>query len=253
MSSLRRMEAIPIARIPEIKPGNSIADIIVAALRRSRLQLESGDILVVKHKIISKAEGRMIRLDTVKPSRRAFAWARRWHRDPRVIELALQNARRVVRMKNGVLITETPHGFVCANSGVDLSNVDGGSSAVLLPRDPDASARRLMRGLRRALKLHIPVIIADSFGRAWREGLTEAAIGVAGLKPLCDLRGRHDPHGYQLRATAEAVADELAALAGLVCGKLDRVPGCIIRGFDYDSGRGSASELIRPARRDLFR
>jgi coenzyme F420-0:L-glutamate ligase/coenzyme F420-1:gamma-L-glutamate ligase len=222
-------------------------------LRRSRLRLQPGDILVLKHKIISKAEGRIVALDTVKPSRRALSWARKWNRDPRVIELAFQNARRVVRMKNGVLITETPHGFICANSGIDLSNVDGGSSAVLLPRDPDLSARRLMLALHRALKLHIPAIIADTFGRPWREGLTEAAIGVAGLKPLRDFRGRRDPHGYKLHATAEAVADELASLAGLACGKLAGVPACIIRGFEYDAGRGSANELIRLAKRDLFR
>jgi coenzyme F420-0:L-glutamate ligase/coenzyme F420-1:gamma-L-glutamate ligase len=247
------VQAIPLRGIPEIRPGDSISEIIVSALNRSRLRLTAGDLLVVKHKIISKAEGRIVRLADVQPSRRAIAWAKKWSRDARVIELALQNAKGVVRMENGVLITETPHGLVCANSGVDLSNVDGGSSAVLLPEDPDRSARRLMRALRREFKLHIPVIVADTFGRPWREGLTEAAIGVAGLKPLRDYRGLRDPHGYELHASAEAVADELASLAGLACGKLDRVPACIIRGFAYDRGAGSAKELIRDRSRDLFR
>ena len=156
-------------------------------------------------------------------------------------------------MQNGDLITETTHGFICANSGVDVSNVDGGSSAVLLPEDPDASARRMMFALRRALNVRVAVVIADTFGRPWREGLTEAAIGVAGLKPLRDYRRRRDPAGYRLHATAEAIADELASAAGLVCGKLERVPVCIIRGFVYDSGPGSAKSLIRTPSRDLFR
>jgi coenzyme F420-0:L-glutamate ligase / coenzyme F420-1:gamma-L-glutamate ligase len=152
-----------------------------------------------------------------------------------------------------VLITQTRHGFVCANSGVDVSNVDGGGHAVLLPADPDGSAAKLRRELKRKLHLSIPVIITDSFGRPWREGLTEAAIGVAGLRPLHDYRGRRDRYGYPLHATVEAVADELACAAGLVCGKLASVPACIIRGYSYRSGRGSARDLIRPAKYDLFR
>lgn len=247
------IQAIPIRGIAEIHPGDSVTEGILAAIGRTRLRLQAGDILVVKHKIISKAEGRIVALSSVTASRRARSWAEKWRRDPRVIELALQNARRVIKMNKGVLITETPHGFVCANSGVDLSNVDGGHSAVLLPLDPDASARRLMLELRRALKLRIPVIIADTFGRPWREGLTEAAIGIAGLKPLHDFRGQLDPHGYRMHASAEAIADELACLAGLACGKLERVPACVIRGFRYDAGRGRARELVRDPKRDLFR
>ena len=253
MPSPAPIQAIAIRGIPEIRAGDSIAKAILTAIGKMRLRFTVGDILVVKHKIISKAEGRVVALSTVTPSRRARSWAEKWKRDPRVIELALQNARRVIKMKNGVLITETPHGFVCANSGVDLSNVDGGHSAVLLPLDPDASARRMMLELRRALKLRIPVIIADTFGRPWREGLTEAAIGIAGLKPLRDFRGQRDSHGYRMHATAEAVADELASLAGLACGKLERVPACIIRGFHYDASRGSSRDLLRDASRDLFR
>jgi coenzyme F420-0:L-glutamate ligase/coenzyme F420-1:gamma-L-glutamate ligase len=156
-------------------------------------------------------------------------------------------------MERGVIIAETRQGFVCANSGVDLSNVDGGTSAVLLPRDPDRSARALHRSLKRKLGLSIPVIIADSFGRPWREGLCEVAIGAAGLRVLRDFRGQRDPYGYRLRVTVEAIADELASMAGLVCGKLSRAPACIIQGFPYQPGRGRARDLIRPPARDLFR
>jgi coenzyme F420-0:L-glutamate ligase/coenzyme F420-1:gamma-L-glutamate ligase len=171
--------------------------------------------------------------------------------------LALRESRRIVRRKRGVLITETRHGFVCANSGVDVSNVDGGRHAVLLPVNPDRSAAKLRRELKKALGIEIAVIVSDSFGRPWREGLTEVAIGVAGMRPLVDYRGRRDPHGYSLHATVDAVADELACAAGLVCGKLAGTPACIIRGYAYyregHRGSGGARELIRPAKSDLFR
>ena len=159
----------------------------------------------------------------------------------------------MLRKKRGVLITETRHGFICANSGVDVSNVDGGQNAVLLPASPDRSAMELHRELKQRLKLHIPVIISDSFGRPWREGLTEVAIGIAGMKALHDDRGRRDPHGYKLRVSLDAVADELACAAGLLSGKLNRTPFVIIRGFRYQPGRGSYRDLLRPAERDLFR
>jgi coenzyme F420-0:L-glutamate ligase/coenzyme F420-1:gamma-L-glutamate ligase len=152
-----------------------------------------------------------------------------------------------------VLITETRHGFICANSGVDVSNVDGGKHALLLPKDPDRSAVRLHQELKKNARVAVPVIISDSFGRPWREGLTEVAIGVAGLKGLRDYRGRRDPHGYQLRVSLDAVADELASAAGLLSSKLSRTPFVIIRGFRYQPGRGNARELLRPAQRDLFR
>jgi coenzyme F420-0:L-glutamate ligase/coenzyme F420-1:gamma-L-glutamate ligase len=212
-----------------------------------------GDILVVKHKIVSKSEGRLIELNQIKPSASANRWARRYGLDSRVTELALQESRRIVRRKNGVLITETRHGLVCANSGVDVSNVDGGRHALLLPLDPDASARQLHSALKKVLKLSIPVIISDSFGRPWREGLTEVAIGIAGMKPMHDYRRRRDPYGYRLRVSVDAVADELACAAGLLCGKLARTPACIIRGFQYEAGAGHARDLIRPAANDLFR
>ena len=250
---MKRLQAIPLRVKGEIQPGDSVIDLLLSAVRRQRIRFRAGDILVVKHKIISKAEGCIVPLEQVQPSARALEWARVAKHDARVAELALAQSQRVVRMQNRVLITETQHGFVCANSGVDLSNVDGGASAVLLPKDPDASARRLHDALRRRLRLHIPVIIADSFGRPWREGLTEVAIGVAGLEPLRDYRGMRDPHGYELHATCEAVADELACVAGVVCGKLEGTPACLIRGYPYQRGNGSVKELIRPAERDLFR
>jgi len=247
------LRAIPVRGIGEIRPGDALVEKVLKALTRQRLRLERGDILVVTHKVVSKAEGQVVSLRQVQPSRVARRWAKRHRLDARVVELALGQARRVVRMQRGVLITQTRHGLVCANSGVDLSNVDGGRSAALLPRDPDRSAEELRRALEVRTGLDIPVIITDSFGRPWREGLTEVAIGLAGMRAFRDYRGRRDAAGYRLRATQEAVADELAALAGLAGGKLSRTPACIIRGFPYQRGRGRARDLVRPAARDLFR
>jgi coenzyme F420-0:L-glutamate ligase/coenzyme F420-1:gamma-L-glutamate ligase len=249
----RELRIIPIPVAGEFREGDSIAEKLLGALRHQKLALIPGDILVVKHKIISKAEGQLVPLDTIKPSAALRAWARRHHLDARVTQLALAQSKRVVRRKRAVLITETKQGLVCANSGVDVSNVDGGRHALLLPEDPDRSAAQLYRELKKRLRLSIPVLITDTFGRPWREGLTEVAIGVAGLQPLHDDRGRRDPHGYLLRVSVDAVADELACAAGLVCGKLTRTPACIIRGFRYRPGRGSARDLIRPAAMDLFR
>src|ERR1019366_8847838 len=174
-----------------------------------------------------------VELDKVKPSASSRAWARRYGVDARTTELALAHSKRIVRRERGVLITETKHGFVCANSGVDVSNVDGGRRALLLPDDPDRSAAKMHREIKKRLQLYIPVIITDTFGRPWREGLTEAAIGIAGMKAIHDYRGRNDPHGYPLRVSLEAVADELACAAGLACSKLARAPACIVRGFRY--------------------
>jgi coenzyme F420-0:L-glutamate ligase / coenzyme F420-1:gamma-L-glutamate ligase len=207
----------------------------------------------VKHKIVSKAEGRIVDLATIRPSDESVAWAKQYDLDPRVIELALRESRSLIRRKNGVLITETQHGFLCANSGIDVSNVDGGAHAVLLPEDPDRSAANLRRELKKLTGISVPVIITDSFGRPWREGLVDFAIGIAGMKPLRDDRGRRDSHGYKLKASVEAVADELAAAAGLVCGKLNRTPACLVRGFRYQVGKGNVRELLRRPEADLFR
>jgi len=250
---LGEVRILPIPVAAEIQPGASLSDILLGAARNAKLRFEDGDILVVKHKVVSKAEGAVIALGSIRPSRRSLNWARRYGVDARVSELALRESRRIVRRRNGVMITETRHGFVCANSGVDVSNVDGGQHAVLLPRDPDRSAKSLRATIKKNAGADVAVIISDSFGRPWREGLTEVAIGVAGMRPLEDYRGRRDPHGYSLHATVDAVADELACAAGLVCGKLLNTPACIIRGYAYRRGNGSAKELVRPAERDLFR
>lgn len=244
---------IPIVLADEIAPGTSIADQLLESLRRRRQRLQSGDILVVKHKIVSKSEGRLVDLATITPSAESIAWASQYNLDARVIELAVRESSSVIRRKNGVLITETLHGFLCANNGIDVSNVDGGKTALLLPEDPDRSAASLRRALKKKTGVVVPVIITDSFGRPWREGLTDFAIGIAGIKPLRDDRGKRDPHGYKLKASVEAIADELACAAGLVCGKLNRAPACIVRGFSYESGAGGVASLLRPAENDLFR
>ena len=248
-----QLHLIPIPVADDIQPGDSLVDKLLEALRQERIKLQSGDILVVKHKIVSKSEGRIVDLATIEPSAESVAWATQYGLDARVIELAVRESRSVIRRKNGVLITETHHGFLCANSGVDVSNVNGGGHALLLPEDADRSAANLLRELKKRTGHAIPVIITDSFGRPWREGLTEFAIGIAGMKPLRDDRGRRDPHGYKLRASVEAVADELACAAGLVCGKLKRAPACIVRGFPYEAGAGRVRDLLRPASTDLFR
>jgi len=244
---------LPIVVRAEIRAGESLSTTLLTAARNLGLRFKPGDILVVKHKVVSKAEGAVVALNEIRPSKSSKTWAQRYGLDARVSELALRESRRIVRKKRGVLITETKHGFVCANSGVDVSNVDGGQHAVLLPENPDRSAAKLRRELKKQLGIEVAVIVSDSFGRPWREGLTEVAIGVAGMRPLIDYRGRRDPHGYSLHSTLEAVADELSCAAGLVCGKLAGVPACIIRGYAYQRGRGSAQQLIRPAQNDLFR
>jgi coenzyme F420-0:L-glutamate ligase/coenzyme F420-1:gamma-L-glutamate ligase len=243
--------AIPLAG--EISPRDSLAEKLLQSLQQRKLTLEQGDIFIVKHKIVSKAEGRIVDLATIVPSAESVAWANKYNLDPRVIELALRESCAVIRRKNGVLITETRHGFICANSGVDVSNVDGGQHALLLPADPDRSARKLHLELKKRTALAIPVLITDTFGRPWREGLVDFCIGIAGMKPLRDDRGLRDPHGYTLHASLEGIADELAAAAGLVCGKLNRTPACLVRGFSYEPHRARTRDLLRPAASDLFR
>ena len=247
------IRVIPLRGMGEVRAGDDVAALLLEALSRAGLRLAEHDVLVIKHKIISKAEGRLVALQSVQPSRQATEWATRYKLDARVVELALRESGRIVRQENGILITQTRHGLVCANSGIDLSNVDGGLTAVLLPEDPDGSAAELRRRLQKQLQISLAVIISDSFGRPWREGLCEVAIGVAGLLPLADYRGQRDRYGYQLHASVEAVADELACAAGLACGKLADTPACIIRGFRFSPGEGRATQLLRPASRDLFR
>jgi coenzyme F420-0:L-glutamate ligase/coenzyme F420-1:gamma-L-glutamate ligase len=252
-SKAAELRIIPLPIEGEVQPGNSLTGLLLASLKHQKERLRKGDILVIKHKIVSKAEGQFVELKKIKPSAASRRWARRYNLDPRVIELAIAQSRRIVRRKRGVLITETHHGLISANSAVDISNVDGGRHALLLPKDPDRSAAKIHAELKKTLRLSVPVIITDTSGRPWREGLTEVAIGVAGMKALHDYRGLCDPHSYRLQASIDADADQLACAAGLVCGKLARTPACIIRGFAYQPGPGTARDLIRPAAHDLFR
>ncbi|MCM8746798.1 coenzyme F420-0:L-glutamate ligase [Thermomicrobium sp. CFH 73360] len=246
------LRIIPIQGIPEARPGDSVAELVLAGMAASSLAGEPGDVLVVTQKVVSKAEGRLVRLADVEPSPLAIEYAARWERDPRQVELVLRESVRIVRMDRGLIIAETRHGFVCANAGVDLSNVTPGYAA-LLPLDPDRSAATIRRELCELTGWEPAVIISDTFGRAWRNGIVNVAIGVAGLRPLRDYRGLRDPHGNELRVTVIAVADELAAAAELVMGKTEGCPAAIIRGFAYEPGDGTARELVMPPERDLFR
>jgi coenzyme F420-0:L-glutamate ligase/coenzyme F420-1:gamma-L-glutamate ligase len=246
------VQIIPLTGLPEVAPGDDLARLLVEAAKRQSLVLRQGDVFVVAQKIVSKAEGRIVRLDSIKPSERAERWAAEYRKDPRVIELVLREASNIVRMEHGVIIAKTRHGFVCANAGVDISNAPGGT-ALLLPENPDRSARTLQEQLARAFGVHVAVIISDTFGRPWREGLVNVALGVAGMSPLLDYRGQRDAHGKMLQATVIALADELAAASGLVMGKLDRVPAAVLQGMTISQGSGSGHDLIRPAERDLFR
>jgi coenzyme F420-0:L-glutamate ligase/coenzyme F420-1:gamma-L-glutamate ligase len=239
------VRAIPVTGLPEVREGDDLAALVV-----SRTALEDRDILVVAQKVVSKTEGRVVRLDDIEASELATRLAA--HHDPRHTEVIIREAARLVRTRPPLLIAETRHGFVCASAGVDTSNAPEPGTLVLLPLDPDASAERIRRRLRQLTGCEIGVIVSDSFGRPFRMGIADVAIGVAGLTPLRDLRGLVDPAGHELNATVVAVADEVAAAADLVMGKLDGVPAAIVRGLDL-LGEGSARELVMPTERDLFR
>jgi coenzyme F420-0:L-glutamate ligase/coenzyme F420-1:gamma-L-glutamate ligase len=247
-----RLEVFGIRGVPELKPGDDFAGLALAAAAAQGTPFESGDVVILSQKAVSKAEGRLVRLADVTPSAFAIEVALAHKRDPRLIEVILRESRRIVRMDRGVLITETRHGHICANSGVDQSNV-GLGWASLLPEDPDASARTFAERVRTELGVEVAVIVADTFGRPWREGLVNVAIGVAGLRALQTFLGVPDAFGYTLQATILAVADELAGAAELVMGKLDQVPVAVVRGYRYDAGPGSARELLRDPGMDLFR
>ena len=247
---MKGIELIPIEGFPEVRPGDDLAEMVAGAVQGS---LRSGDVLVVTHKIMSKAEGRLVDLGGVEPSALAKEYAARWGKDPRQIEVVFRESRRVVRMDRGVVISETRHGFVCANAGVDASNVPDEETVCLLPVDPDRSAARLREALRGRLGAEVAVVVSDSFGRAWRFGITDVAIGVSGMDPLADYRGQNDPHGYPMEASVLAVADELAAAAELVMGKTDGVPIAIVRGYAYGRDAGTGQDLLMPPERDMFR
>ena len=247
-----RYEVIGIEGIGEIRPGDDIARIVVEAAERQRTPLTSGDVVVLSQKIVSKSEGRLLRLPDITPSPMATTFAAGLGRDPRLIEVILRESRRVVRMDRGVLVTETHHGWVCANAGVDQSNVDADVVA-LLPVDPDGSARAFRDGVRTHTRAEVHVIVADTFGRPWREGLVNIAIGVAGFAPILSYLGQQDPAGRPLQATILAVADELAGAAEPVMGKLDRIPAAIVRGLALQPSEEGSKALLRDPARDLFR
>lgn len=238
--------------LPEIRQGHNLAKLTAFTARRAKIVFEDGDILVVAQKIISKAEGRTVRLSRVQPSTEAISLARKLSGDPRFIEVVVRESRRIVR-SDRVLIVETHHGFVCANAGVDHSNVRGRDFVTLLPKNPDRSARRLAAALRTQTGKRVAVIISDTFGRPWRLGLINVAIGAWGVPALVDLRGKRDRHRKVLRATVLAVADELAAAAGLLMDKSAGNPIVVIRGYRYGFVHDPAARIIRPASEDLFR
>ncbi len=251
-----RVEAIALEGMPEVAPGDDLAALLITALRETRgaLPLRDDDVLVVTQKIVSKAEGAVLDLTAIVPRPEAVAFAERWDRDPRQLEVVLQQARRVVRMEHGVLITETPHGFVCANGGVDASNMgpDSGSVVTLLPADPDASAVRIRSAVRDALGVDVPVLISDSFGRPWRWGITDVAIGVSGMLPLDDLRGSPDADGRIMRSTVRATADEIASVAELAMGKTAGRPAAVVRGAHPTRGEGRIADVLMTSDQDLF-
>jgi coenzyme F420-0:L-glutamate ligase/coenzyme F420-1:gamma-L-glutamate ligase len=239
------LRVIPVEGIPEVREGDDLAALLAAAAA-----FEDGDVLVVAQKVVSKAEGRVVSLDGVEPSEAARELA--GGEDPRRLEVILREAARIVRSRPPLVIAETRHGFVCASAGVDASNAAGPGTLVLLPLDPDASAARIRLGLLERTGRAVGVVVSDSFGRAWRQGTTDVAIGVAGIRPLLDLHGVRDAAGYELHATTIAVADEIAGAAELVMGKTSGVPAAIVRGLDV-AGAGSARDLVMPPERDLFR
>ena len=249
----QNIQIISIGGLPEIRAGDELGPLIIEAARRQSTPIENSDVLLVTQKVVSKAEGQVLNLSDVKPSPLALQIASEHQRDPRHTEVILRESKRIVRMDRGVIISETRHGFKCANAGVDASNVPGIETVSLLPKHPDISARRIKDHILDTLSIEVAVIISDTFGRPWREGAVNVAIGVAGLNPLQDYRGQQDPYGYQLRTTTIAVADELAAAGELAMGKVDRVPAALIKGYPFPKGNAGIKSLVRTAERDLFR
>lgn len=255
-ASIPRIQIIGVTGLPEVKPGDPLGEMVVAAAARQGTPVEANDILVVTQKVVSKAEGRVVDLTTVEPSPFARKLAKESGKDARLVELVLRESRAIVRMdaSRGIIITETRHGFVCANAGIDTSNVPGDGVVSLLPEDPDASARRIREQVQGAIPgVAVAVIISDTFGRAWREGHVNFAIGVAGITPMKDYRGTYDALGKLLKVTNIAIADELAAAAELATAKAINVPVAIVKGYQYSPGPGGVQPLLRDRSTDLFR
>jgi len=248
------IRAIGIEAMPEVQAGDDLTSQIMDAAQLQGTPIETGDILVVTQKIVSKAEGRVVRIDSVDASPLAVSISEDHRRDPRHTELILRESRRIVRMDRGVIISETYHGFTCANAGIDASNIPGNAMVALLPVDSDASARRIRQSIRERLNVDVAVIISDTFGRPWRSGATDVAIGVAGINPMLSYVGQEDSHGNLMYTTVICVADELTATAELVTGKVLGVPVAIIRGYAYESADDASHEaLLRDPEKDLFR
>ena len=252
MAAPAEYRVFAVGGIPEVREGDDLPGLIADALEAQGTPLEAGDVLVVTQKIVSKAEGRVVRLETITAGDFAKEWADAWERDARAVELVLRESKRIVRMTNGLILSETKHGWVCANAGIDQSNVSEGA-VCLLPVDSSASASAIRRGLAERGQADVPVIISDTFGRPWRNGLTNVAIGVSGMRPIYSYIGQTDAAGYDLRVTEMCWADELASAAEPVMNKLDAVPVAVIRGLDVPLEEGDHQPLIRAAEQDLFR
>src|SRR5919108_1741541 len=249
---MKRLELIGLEGMGEIRPGDSLGGLICDVCFRQSVHLQDEDVLVVAQKVVSKTEDRVVRLNEMKPSARALELARQLDKEPPLVEAILRESRGIVKVGGRTLIVETHHGFICANAGVDQSNV-GQRRVTLLPKDPDGSARAIRSEIQRRAGKHPAVIISDSFGRPWRVGTVNVAVGVAGLKPIKDERGMTDRYGYQLRAAVAAIGDEIAAAAELAMGKSDGVPVVVVRGCAVSQGEGSVRELLRSETEDLFR
>lgn len=252
MAAPAEYRVFAVGGIPEVREGDDLPGLIADALEAQETPLDAGDVLVVTQKIVSKAEGRVVRLETITAGDFAKEWADAWERDARAVELVLRESKRIVRMTNGLILSETKHGWVCANAGIDQSNVSEGA-VCLLPVDSSASAAAIRRGLAERGQADVPVIISDTFGRPWRNGLTNVAIGVSGMQPIYSYIGQTDAAGYDLRVTEMCWADELASAAEPVMNKLDAVPVAVIRGLDVPLEEGDHQPLIRAAEQDLFR
>ncbi|AIF84289.1 F420-0:gamma-glutamyl ligase [Candidatus Nitrososphaera evergladensis SR1] len=245
---------IPVKVNGDIAPKSDLGSTILESLGANGIELQDGDILVVAQKAVSKAEGRIIDLAKVKPSRKAIRLAKELHKDPRIVQLILDEAREIVTIKNGIIITETRHGFICANSGVDQSNLARDNAAILLPANPDSSARRLREFVKKQQNRNVAVVITDTFGRPFREGQTNIAVGVAGIKPIKNYIGKKDMFGRKLRVTEIAVADEIASAAELTMGKSAGIPVVLVRGYEFEHvSRASVKDLLRPKKQDIFR
>lgn len=245
---------IPVKVAGDIAPKSNLGSVILESLHANGIMLQDGDILVVAQKAVSKAEGRIVDLAKVRPSRKAARLAKELQKDPRIVQLILDEAREIVMMKNGIIVTETKHGFVCANSGVDQSNLARQDAAVLLPVDPDSSARKLRGFFKKQQGKDVAVIITDTFGRPFREGQVNVAVGVAGIRPIKNYIGKKDMFGKKLRVTEIAVADEVASAAELAMGKSDGIPVALVRGYGFEpAGRVSIKDLSRPKKQDIFR